>query len=204
MASHPVNEDGSAVSLADRALFRVESAFNLVGGLTALLVVLISVVNIFGRKLFNFPVPGYIDWMQQMVPIMAIIGIGYVQRLGGHIRMDIVVNMLKGRALYLFELVSIVLMMAITSLLCYGAYLHAERAIVNGDSTVDIYLPTWPVKLLIPIMFALLMIRFALQLWAYTMAFIENPKRPVAIPMPEDAAHQAQREADTVSGAGAI
>ncbi|MEO1686875.1 MAG: TRAP transporter small permease, partial [Pseudomonadota bacterium] len=95
-----VREDGSAVSRVDVLLHKVESLLNLIGGLVILGVMLLSVANIVGRTVFNMPVPGYIDWMMQLVPVMAFMGLAYVQRLGGHIRMDLVVGALKGRVLW--------------------------------------------------------------------------------------------------------
>ncbi|TYO90735.1 TRAP transporter small permease subunit [Oceanicella actignis] len=200
MSSHSVLEDDSLLSRLDRALFRVESALNLAGGLLILAVMLLSVANILGRKLFDAPISGYIDWMIQAVPLMAVLGIGYCQRLGGHIRMDFVIGKLNGRAVWAFELLSTLLMLIITAALIYGTWDHAERAIRLGDSTVDINLPIWPTKLAFPIMFALLAVRLTLQLWAYWRALAAGELTPVAVPLIEDAAAQARHEAETVSG----
>ena len=195
-----VLEDRSARSRADGFLFRIESYLNLAGGLFILAVMLLSVANILGRKFFNLPVPGFVDWMVQAVPVIAFLGIGYCQRLGSHIRMDMMVSKLKRRALWLFELLSVILMGGITGMLIYGSWNHAERAINLGDSTIDINLPTWPVKLLVPVMFTFLLARLVLQSWAYWHALAANDQNPVAVPLIEDAATQANREAQTVSG----
>lgn len=202
MSSHNVLEDDSAVSRADRKLFWIESRLNLAGGLLILAVMLLSVANILGRKLFNLPVPGFIDWLVQAVPLVAFLGIGYCQRLGGHIRMDLVVGKLRRRALWLFELLSVILIALLTLILIYGSWNHAERAISIGDSTIDINLPTWPVKLAVPIMLAFLLARLVLQIWGYWRAFSDDATNPAAVPMIADAAAQAAHEAETVSGLG--
>ena len=131
--------------------------------------------------------------------IFAFFGIAYCQRLGGHIRMDIVVSVIKGRALWLSEFLSTLLMFIITIVLIYGSYLHFLRAFTNGDSSMDISLPIWPAKLVVPFALSLLAIRLFLQLWGYLRALIENPEKPIAIPLIEDAATQAAKEAATVS-----
>lgn len=200
MSSGPVREDGSAVSRADRALFRVESALTLVSGLFIMAVMLLSVANILGRKLFNLPVDGYIDWMIQAVPVMAFLGLSYVQRLGGHIRMDIVVRALKGRALWVAEFVGVLVMFLISLALIYGTWNHASRAFRLGDSTTDINLPIWPVKAMVTLMLILFAVRCALQLWAYARAIRSGEEAPAAVPLIEDAAAQARHEAETVSG----
>ena len=198
-ASHNVKTDDSTLSRLDQRLFRLEEWLNLTSGLVILGVMFIAVGNIIGRYL-GFPVPGYIDWMEQSVPAIAILGISYCQRLGGHIRMDIVIGKLKGRWLWFAELLSTLLMLLITMALIYGSFDHASRAIRLGDSTVDINLPTWPAKILFPIVFTILALRLILQLVAYLRAIRTVAEVPVAVPLLEDAATQAKREAETVSG----
>ncbi|EGG95503.1 TRAP-type C4-dicarboxylate transport system, small permease component [gamma proteobacterium IMCC1989] len=174
---------------------------NLIGGAVIFAVVLLAVANILGRKLFDLPVDGYIDWTEQSMAFFAFMGIAYCQRQGGHIRMDIFVGKLRGRMLWSFELISTFIMFVMTLLLTYGSYVHFLRAWTNGDSSFDIELPTWPAKLIVPVALSLLSLRLALQLWAYTRAIIENNDNPVGVPLIEDVATQAAKEAATVSGA---
>ena len=119
-----VLEDNSQLSRADRLYFRLESVLNLAGGIVVFLLVLLATINILGRWLFSLPVDGYIDWVEQAMAFMAFLGIAYTQRLGGHIRMDIVLSRLRGRWLWLIELVSVGLMLLVTLALIYGSYLH--------------------------------------------------------------------------------
>ena len=58
---------------------------------------LLAVVSVGGRNFFNQPLPGYVDWIEQAMPLIAFMGIAYVKRDGGHIRMDILVGSLRGR-----------------------------------------------------------------------------------------------------------
>jgi len=194
-----VRSDSTLLSRLDRALFSLETALVLGAGLFTLFVMFVAVANIVGRY-FGYPVPGYVDYMEQAVPAIAILGIAYCQRTGAHIRMDILVGNLKGRTLWLFEFLSVLLMLAITAVLAYGAWDHTARALRNGDSTVDINLPTWPAKILFPILFAILALRLVLQTAAYARALRTGEEEPVAVPLVEDPAAQAKAEAQTVSG----
>lgn len=196
-----VRTDESSLSRADQLLFRAERAINLTAGVVVLMLMLLAVVQILGRKLFNAPVPGFIDWVEQFMAVFAFLGLAYCQRLGGHIRMDIVIGRLRGRALWLAEFVSVVLMLITTTALIYGSWLHFRRALDIGDSSIDIALPTWPAKLMVPVALTLLWLRLALQLWGYARALRRGDAFPVAVPLIEDAATIAQREADTVGGA---
>ncbi|GAA6167484.1 TRAP transporter small permease subunit [Sessilibacter corallicola] len=189
-------EDQSLVSRLDRIFLKLEAFLNLIGGLAIFLIVLLAVANILGRKLFDTPVNGYIDWMEQFMAFFAFLGISYCQRFGGHIRMDIVVGKLSRRWLWLTEAFSCLLMFGISLILVFGAYSHFERAYVNGDSSFDIGLPTWPSKLVVPVMLAILCLRLLLNIWGYLRAFYFNLEKPAAVPMIQSTSEQAIHETD--------
>lgn len=205
--SSAVLEDDSALSRADRALHKVETGLTLAGGLVVFLLMLLAVVQILGRKLFNMPVPGFIDWVEQAMAVFAFVGIAYCHRLGGHIRMDILVGNLRGRALWVAEFASNFVILLLCIALTIGSWRHFERAFDWGspwwsrDSSIDIALPLWPAKLLVPIALGILCLRLALQLWGYARAIREGTDRPIAVPLIENAAETAAREAETVAGA---
>lgn len=198
--SATVLTDATRLSRLDRLLFALETRLTMIGGITIFALVLLAVANILGRWLFNQPVLGYIDWVEQLMAVFAFAGIAYCQRLGGHIRMDLLVGHLRGRAQWLSEFVTVLMMLVVTLILTYGSYLHFWRAFTNGDSSIDIGLPTWPAKLVVPIALGLLSLRLALQLWGYARALRSGADEPVAVPLVEDAATAAQREAESLEG----
>lgn len=193
-------EDQSKLSLADRVFFKLESFLNLLGGIVIFLLVFLATANVLGRWIFNMPVDGYIDWIEQAMAFMAFLGIAYTKRVGGHIRMDMVVSRLQGTKLWLVELFSSIMMLLITLVLIYGSYLHFWRAYTLGDSSVDIELPTWPAKFVVPFALSVLAIRIMLQIWGYFRAAIRGENEPIAVPLIEDAATVAAKEAESVMG----
>ena len=201
-----VLEDNTRLSWFDQKLFKLESFLALAGGIAVFSLVILEVVSVSGRHLINQPLPGYVDWIEQAMPLIAFIGVSYTQRLGGHIRMDIIVGHLRGRAQWIAELASTLIMLLVMLLLVWGSWAHFLRAFDFGspnwsrDSRLDIGLPLWPMKLIVPIAFSVLSLRLALQVWAYSRAIITGDSHPVAVPMIEDAATTAANEAATVSG----
>lgn len=196
--SATVLEDESALSVGDRWFFRLESLLNLTGGIVIFLLVLLATTNVLGRWLFDLPIDGYIDWVEQAMAFIAFLGLAYTQRLGGHIRMDIVVGQLHGRLLWCSEFLSVLLMTLVTLVLIYGSYLHFWRAFEIGDSSLDINLPTWPAKFVVPFALTVLLLRLLLQSWAYVRAIRHGGDSPVAVPLIESAADVAAKEAESV------
>ncbi|MCY6381219.1 TRAP transporter small permease subunit [Hoeflea prorocentri] len=201
-----VLEDGSVLSRLDRKLFWLERQLALIGGLAVFSLMLLAVISVGGRNFINQPLPGYVDWIEQAMPLIAFIAVSYAQRLGGHIRMDIVIGLMSGRVLWLAEFISTLAMLVLMLLLVWGTYAHFDRSfdfsapMWSRDSSMDIGIPLWPGKLLAPIAFSVLSLRLSLQLWGYGRAILSGTKTPVAVPLIEDAATQAANEAKTVSG----
>lgn len=193
-------EDQSTLSFLDRTYFKLESFLNLLGGIVIFLLIFLATANVLGRWLFDMPINGYIDWVEQSMAFMAFLGIAYTKRLGGHIRMDMLVSHVHGRKLWLLELISSILMLSVTLVLIYGSYLHFLRAYNIGDSSLDIDLPTWPAKLVVPFALSVLALRLILQIWGYFRGVIQNTNEPVAVPLIEDAAAVAAKEAESLSG----
>ena len=195
-----VLSDNSRLSKIDRAFLKIEVFFALISGIAVFSLMLLAVVSVGGRNFFNSPLPGYVDWIEQAMPLIAFMGVSYVMREGGHIRMDIFVGMLKGRALYIVEFITTLAIFILMLLLVWGTWSHFDRSfdfnapLWSRDSSMDISLPIWPAKLLAPLAFSVLCLRLALQLWAYALAI--KTGRAIAVPLVADAATQASMEAD--------
>lgn len=204
--SSAVLEDDSLLSRLDRGLLRIETVFAMVSGIAVFMLMVLAVWSVGGRKFFASPMAGYVDWIEFAMPFIAIMGISYTQRSGGHVRMDILIGKLRGRALWAAETLSVVLILLLMIALIWGSYAHFLRSfdmsapLWSRDSTIDIGLPLWPAKLLVPMAFTVLSLRLVLQIWGYGRALILGLDNPVAIPMVQDAAEQAMAEAQHLDG----
>ncbi len=194
-------EDLTLLSRLDRHLHRLERIMALVSGIAVFAVMLFAVVSVSGRNFLNIPVPGYVDWIEQLMALIAFMGIAYTQRDGTHIRMDILIGRLRGRALWAAEFITTLAALLLMMALVWGSWAHFERSFDfarpwwSNDSSIDIGLPLWPAKLIVPVAFSILCLRFCLQLWGYGRAFLKNHTTPVAVPFVKSAAQQAADEA---------
>ena len=202
-----VIEDSSLLSRLDIILLKLERFCALISGLTIFSLMFLAVYSVSGRKFFNAPLAGYVDYIEAALPVIAIMGVSYVQRDGSHIRMDIFVSLLKGRALWLFELISILLILLLILYLTWGAWLHFDRSfdcsrpLCSRDSSIDIGLPTWPSKLVVPFAFTVLSFRLILQAVGYSRALIFDLKKPPAVPLPISSSEQAKIETEAIDRA---
>jgi len=189
------------LSRVDEYLFKVESLFNLIAGIVIFLTMVLGVVQIVGRSFFNQPVPAYVDIIELMMATFAFLGISYCQKLGGHVRMEIVLKQFKGRAFWIAEVIGTLVMMYIIAILMIYGYEHFLRAFEFGDSTIDGDYPLWPSKLVVPVAFGLLMIRLTVNLWGFVRLVARPNAEPIGIPVMESVDDQAEHEIRT-SGLG--
>lgn len=185
---------GRRLNRADRYLGLIENGLNLCAGVLIFALMLLGVAQIVLRTVFDAPIFGYIDVVEVSMVGFAVLSIAYVQRVGAHVRMEILVARLRGRWLWLTEMLATALAAFIVGVLIPYAWRHFERAFDFGDSTIDIELATWPAKLVVPLALSVLLVRLLVQLAGYWRLVLHPGLEPVAVPTIQDAAAQAEAE----------
>ena len=152
-----IASDACCVS-ADAILSHAEDGLNLIAALAVFFLMFVGVAQIVGRTIFDFAIYGYIDWIEQASSLFAFLGIAYAQRLGSHIGMDLTMGW-RPAIRWKIELFGVVVAIAIITVLIYASFTNFLRAYSIGDSTMDIRLPTWPAKLMVPLALSVLWLR---------------------------------------------
>jgi len=160
----------------------------------------VGVFQIVGRTVFNTAIYGYIDYMEQASALFAFLGISYAQRVGAHIRMDLLLRGFSMRFMWTMELFAVLVALVIITVLVDTTWENFMRAWQLGDSTIDIKLPIWPTKLLVPVVLAVLWVRLVLQVLDY-MRLVRHPDAvPIAVPVIETIEVQAKNEIEEALG----
>ena len=74
-SSSSVLQDNSWLSRADRALLPVERVFALISGLAVFSLMFLAAYSVSGRKFFNQPLNGYVDYIEAAMPVLSLIHI---------------------------------------------------------------------------------------------------------------------------------
>ena len=194
MAEPSEDAFGRGLQRIDRILGVVENGLNLAAGLLIFALMLFGVAQILLRTAFRAPIFGYIDVVEVAMVGFAVLSIAFVQRLGAHVRMELLIGRLRGRALWLLEAVGALAAAFVVAVLIPYSYRHFQRAFEFGDSTIDIELATWPAKLVVPVALGLLLLRLFVQLAGYLRLLANPALEPVAVPVVKDAAALAHEE----------
>ena len=184
---------------ADAFQSRVEDGLNLIAALAVFFLMFVGVAQIVGRTIFDFAIYGYIDWMEQASSLFAFLGIAYAQRLGNHIGMDLTMGW-RPQNRWKIELFGVVVAYTIISVLIYASFTNFLRAYSIGDSTMDIKLPTWPAKFMVPLALSVLWLRLSLQICGYIRMIRHPDAEPIAVPKLITIETQVQDEIAEVLG----
>lgn len=193
--------DGTAaLATAHRYWSRLEDGMNLIAAAAIFFLMFVGVFQIIGRTVFNTAIYGYIDYMEQASALFAFLGISYAQRVGAHIRMDMLLRGFSARFMWSLELFAVVIALVAITVLIDSTWQNFLRAYQLGDSTIDIKLPVWPTKLLVPVVLAVLWVRLVLQAIDYARLVRYPDAAPIAVPVIETIEAQAQHEIEEALG----
>jgi TRAP-type C4-dicarboxylate transport system permease small subunit len=198
MNNPAIRPGGGALGAVDRAVHAVEKTIAILSGYGIFALMLFGVVQIFGRKLFNAPIFGYIDMVEIAMSALVFLGLAYTERLSGHIRMELLVSHLRGRWLWTFELVGVLVGLFVVAVLTWYSFAHAVRAYDSGDTSIDAELLLWPSKLIVSVSLGLLFLRLLVSLWGSLRLLGDPSAEPVGVPEMVDVEQQALRDAESV------
>ena len=188
---------GRVLAQADRIFSYLENTTNVIAG------VLIFALMCFGGtrilfRIFQLPLYGFIDIVEVSMVGFAVLSVAFVQRLGGHVRMELILTSLRGRWLWFAETLGGLLAMFIVGILIPSSYSHFQRAFEYGDSTMDIELVTWPAKLVVPLALSILFGRLTIQTVGYMRMLYQPNSQPIAVPVIQSLEDKARFEAAVV------
>jgi len=190
----------SPIGWLDRLVTPIENFANFVAAMAILALMVLGTAQIVLRSVFNSPIAGYIDLVELSMAGMAFLGAAYCQRLGAHIRMEILVGHLRGRWLWGFEIFGTLVALFIIAVLIWFGWGHFMRAYELGDTTIDAEYPVWPSKLLVPLAFSLWFVRLSIQLVGSIRVFLDPSLAPRGVAVIQDVASVAREEIQDTFG----
>lgn len=192
--------NSGVLSTSSRYIAIVEDSLTAIAAIGILVIMVFGISEIVLRLIFNIPILGYLDIIEQSLAIFAFLGVAYAQRDGTHVRMEIFIRLLRGRLLWFMELFGTLIAMFIIAVIIRYSWDYFLNAYQVGDSTSNIEFPTWPSKLLVPIAFSLWFIRLTIQAVGFLRLLLHPDAEPVAVPIIKEAAELAKEEIIYVFG----
>jgi TRAP-type mannitol/chloroaromatic compound transport system permease small subunit len=143
---------------ASRAIDWFNEQFSVVANWLVLLACLISAGNAFSRYLFNLSSNGWLEIQWYMFAGMVLLGAPYTLKMNEHVRVDLLYGMVSERTRIWIDIVGgFLFLLPICVILTYFTWpWFVESWRINEVSTNAGGLIRWPVKLMMPVGFALM------------------------------------------------
>ena len=144
-----------------------ENLLNYGGMLVIIALITMVVIHVTGRYIFNHPIQGYIDIMEMMMAVLVFLTLALSQREGGHIRMDMFMErVIKGGLPYkINEFIQLLVSLLGFAVIAIFSAVWAFNAYKIGDTTMTVFMPTWPARALVAIGSIFLCFRFIIQMF---------------------------------------
>jgi TRAP-type C4-dicarboxylate transport system permease small subunit len=111
----------------------------------------VTFVDVVGRYFFNAPVTFAVELIQLGMGLLVMFGLAITTLERGHIAVDIVENLVTGPAAKLFAAIAALCGMAFIALIAWRLWDRALAFLDDGLSTDVLFLPVWPVVMLMAI-----------------------------------------------------
>lgn len=147
-----------------------------------LLAVLISSANAIIRKAFNVSSNAYLEVQWYLFAAIFLLCAGYVLLHNEHVRIDVLSSRLSKRAQTIIDIIGLMLfLLPVSALIVYLSWPLFERAYVSGEMSQNAGgLVRWPVLLLLPTGFVLLLLQGISEMikrFAFLMGLVDDPTR---------------------------
>lgn len=151
--------------LVETLLTYLVVAAAVVGGLAIVLMMLITVSDVTMRFGFNSPIIGVLEFNSLLV-VLAVFGpLGYVQSVGGHIRVDMVASKLPKKVLLGAEVVGFSIVLVLYAMFAWVGAGAAINSFTTGEYLPGIIqFPLWPSRTALVVGVCLIVLIFALNI----------------------------------------
>ncbi|WP_172294646.1 TRAP transporter small permease [Pseudoruegeria sp. HB172150] len=148
-----------------RTLERFCHIIEMVAGLLLGLCTILVVASAAGRYLFAWPIPDAFDFSRLLVGACIMWGFAAVGYRGGHIKVDLVTEVLQPRARRVVDLISWGALLFFVVLLTWKMSERVLSAWRSNEATFDLRIEVWPVMFLIWLGTAAAIFTVSVRIW---------------------------------------
>lgn len=142
-------------NLFDKGVIACAKWFRKVSWVALVFMLLISIVDIAGSKLFGKPLLGSYDLISLSALILAAFAISHAEVLGQHVRVDFVLMRLPPRVQDFLAVISSFLCIGVSLLFVISAYKYAVSLRSSHEVSTTILIPYFPFQVLNVVCFIL-------------------------------------------------
>ena len=126
---------------------------------------LITFMQVVARYIFNYSFVWALELTTFLFGGLIFLGISYGVRVGAHIGIDALVRLLAPRTARIVAIVATLLCIVYAGIVLVGGWLYVDKIYEIGILAQDIPIPQWVPRLVLPVGYLLLLLRFCQVLY---------------------------------------
>lgn len=130
---------------------------------------LVSFTQVVARYVFNYSFSWALELVTYLFAWLIFLGMSYGVRVHGHIGVDALVKSLAPGKARIVGIVATILGMVYAAIVFYGGWIYVAKMVDIGIMGDDIPIPQWVPRLVLPIGYGLLFVRFGQLLYRLIM-----------------------------------
>ena len=159
---------------AQGALEKIATFLNYGAMVAIALSILLTIADATLRYAFSSGIPGSYHLTEFLLVAIIALPLARCQIIHSHIRVDILIHRIHGRALHIIEFVSLVLAFSLFAIAVYTTGENAVIAFVKGDFERGIInYPLWPAKSFVPIGIGVFCLTLLVEIFRHAKGIIK-------------------------------
>ncbi len=138
-----------------RYLDPVTKGYLYIGMATGLVILVLTVANVFSRKAMHIAVPGALEMVELAMYAVVFCTLAYTELRKGHVRVTILIDKFSPTAQDAILMGTEVVTLAITSIIGWQVIIETQRMLLEGAITGLLGIPRWPLVALVSSAFIL-------------------------------------------------
>ena len=130
--------------LLSGAASRISRFLQFIGGITLVLLMLLTAADVSMRYFLNRPISGAYELSMFMMSIVVAFSIGYCASRNEHVKVEILVGVFAPRTRAAIESVTWFLSTAVLALVAWQSALYSVSVFHDGATSPDLLIPTYP------------------------------------------------------------
>ncbi|MCL6476928.1 MAG: TRAP transporter small permease [Peptococcaceae bacterium] len=128
----------------ERVAYPLSKMVNNIGVSILMFMMIVMVLDILLRLLFNKPILGLYELVEFMMVVTVFFGFSYTQIEKGHISVEMFVRKAPERVRTVIEAINHFVGMVLFLMICWGGLQQVKNVYLKGDVSAALSIPVWP------------------------------------------------------------
>ncbi len=140
----------------DRRVSLLAAFMNRIACLVLFAMMVLTMADVFGRKVFNDSILGTVELSEFMLAIIVFFALAHTEFLEGHVRVDLVMRLFGKRTRAAADMITQLVCFLLTVIFTWSSLIYAGKMRLSGEVSQDLWLPKYPFVYLVVLGFAIL------------------------------------------------